>query len=387
MNNTTNLVADTSGTAPLDSPGFSLREAQGLVKSLNKPNQLIYWVDFLTSIITGHVLFNLLLYNDRWLEGNGAWEWTVKCALYCGTVLCFMRSVMFTHELVHLPKEGFSAFRLAWNLLCGIPFLIPSFTYYPHLDHHRRKSYGTHEDGEYLNLSHQSPRAIIFYMSLILVTPIAAFLRFGVMTPIGWLWSGLKKWNFNHASTMVMDITYYRPHGNARVQQIRFIQELGCLGVCLFIALRNPIQGKYYDQLWLQAYLVSIGLLTLNNIRTLGAHRWTGKGGELSFQEQLLDSCDYPYRPWFTELWGPIGTRYHATHHLFPSIPYHNLGKAHRALMAGLPVDSPFRKTVKVSLLAEISELWRRSSEAHQQRQRQRKPNQRRSARDQKLVA
>ncbi len=56
---------------------------------------------------------------------------------------------------------------------------------------------------------------------------------------------GIEKWNFNHASTMVMDITYYRPHGNARVQRIRFIQELGCLGVCLFIALRNPIQGKF----------------------------------------------------------------------------------------------------------------------------------------------
>ncbi len=62
-----------------------------------------------------------------------------------------------------------------------------------------------------------------------------------------------------------------------------------------------------------------------------------GTGSELTFQQQLLDSCDYPYRPWFTELWGPVGTRYHATHHLFPSIPYHNLGKAHRALMNGLP--------------------------------------------------
>jgi fatty acid desaturase len=172
---------------------------------------------------------------------------------------------------------------------------------------------------------------------------------------------------------MVMDITYYRPHSNPRVQQIRFIQELACFGVCLFIALRNPLQGKYYDPLWLQAYLVSIGLLILNNIRTLGAHRFNGDGGELSFQEQLLDSCDYPYRPWITELWGPIGTRYHATHHLFPSIPYHNLGKAHRALMAGLPPDSPFRKTVKVSLLAEVADLWKRSSEAHRNRQLRRK--------------
>jgi hypothetical protein len=32
--------------------------------------------------------------------------------------------------------------------------------------------------------------------------------------------------------------------------------------------------------------------------------------------------------------------------------------------MAGLPADSPFRETSKVSLLSEIAELWRRSSNA-----------------------
>lgn len=166
---------------------------------------------------------------------------------------------------------------------------------------------------------------------------------------------------------MVMDIFYIRPDAGPKVQRIRFLQELACFGVCLFIALRNPLQGKFYDPLWLQAYLVGVGLLTLNNIRTLGAHRWTGDGNELSFQEQLLDSCDYPYRPWFTELWGPVGTRYHATHHLFPTIPYHHLGKAHRALMRGLPADSPFRQTVKVSLLREIAELWWRASQSQRQ--------------------
>jgi len=111
---------------------------------------------------------------------------------------------------------------------------------------------------------------------------------------------------------------------------------------------------------------VSVAMIILNNVRTLGAHRWTGEGAELTFEQQLLDSCDYPYNPVITELWGPTGTRYHATHHLFPSLPYHNLGKAHRRLMAGLPMDSIFRETVKYSLIAEIIELWKRSSAANQ---------------------
>ncbi len=350
--------------------GFSLRQAKGLVKSLNRPTAWIYWADFLTSIISGHVLFNALLYNDRWLNGPPAFVWTVRVCLYSAVVLLFLRSVMFTHELVHLPKEGYQGFRVVWNLLCGIPFMIPSFMYYPHVEHHRRKSYGTDEDGEYLNLSHQPPRAIVIYMLLTLVTPLVGFLRFAVLAPIGWFLPEVRNWTFHRASTMVMDIMYYRPDAGRAVRRMMFMQELGCFGVCMFIALRNPLQGIFYDPLWTQAYLVSLGLLILNNVRTLGAHRWTGDGSELTFQQQLLDSCDYPYRPWFTELWGPIGTRYHATHHLFPSIPYHNLGKAHRALMAGLPAESPFRETVKVSLLGEVAVLWDRASKAAAQKKR-----------------
>ncbi len=137
----------------LETSKFSLKQARSLVNGLSTPNPTIYWVDFLASIISGHALFAALLYSHLWLSGPLAFVWTVKAGLYCGTVLLFMRSAMFTHELVHLPKEGFNGFRFVWNLLCGIPFLIPSFMYYPHVDHHRRKSYGTEEDGEYLNLS------------------------------------------------------------------------------------------------------------------------------------------------------------------------------------------------------------------------------------------
>ena len=60
---------------------------------------------------------------------------------------------------MHLPEKKFLTFRIAWNLLCGIPFLVPSFTYYPHLDHHRRKMFGTEHDGEYLPLASMSPWA------------------------------------------------------------------------------------------------------------------------------------------------------------------------------------------------------------------------------------
>ena len=370
------LESDRIDSSRIESTRFSFRAAKELVRDLHRPNPMIYWVDFLSSIIIGHLLFTTNVRSDLWLPqathaiglihdstSNTVAELAFKGLILAATTLLFLRAAMFTHELVHLPRDGWNGFRFAWNLLCGIPFLIPSFTYYPHIDHHRRKSYGTDEDGEYLNLSHRPPSAIVLYMLGVLITPLAGLIRFGLMSPICWVYPAARKWTFRHASTMVMDITYQRPEASSRVYRIMLIQEAACFGVCLYLFLHPLLIAKtVYDPLLIHAYAVSVTLIFMNNLRTLGSHRWTGPGSELTFEQQLLDSCDYPHRPWITELWGPTGTRYHATHHLFPSLPYHNLGKAHRRLIAGLPADSLFHETVRVSLLGEIKSLWERSS-------------------------
>jgi fatty acid desaturase len=53
----------------------------------------------------------------------------------------------------------------------------------------------------------------------------------------------------------------------------------------------------------------------------------------------------------------PVGLRYHALHHLFPTMPYHNLGEAHRRLSSGLPPDSPYHGTGRDSFFAAVGEL------------------------------
>ena len=81
----------------------------------------------------------------------------------------------------------------------------------------------------------------------------------------------------------------------------------------------------------------------------------------MTFLDQLLDSVNYPHRPWITELWGPVGTRFHALHHLFPSLPYHAFPEAHRRLMKALPEDSPYRLTEERSLTSAVIDLVRRN--------------------------
>ncbi|MFO0939314.1 MAG: fatty acid desaturase [Pirellulales bacterium] len=342
---------------------FSIREARGLVKDLSVPNPSIYWGDFLASILIGHVSLFLLTRLDR--LGITALQtpvvyWASCSLLFTTTAILYMRSVMFIHELVHLPEEGFRAFRVAWNLLCGIPLLVPSFLYYPHIDHHRRKHYGTDLDGEYLDLSHRHPANMFLFVAAAAAVPLAAFARFLVMTPIAWVVPGFRAWVEKHASSMIIDIFYLRGDFGAKARQIMRLQEVLC-----FVWCAGLVAAWYFGRVSNLAvgysYALATTLIVINNVRTLGAHRWVGDGRELTFEEQLLDSVNYPHRAWITELWGPVGTRYHAIHHLFPSMPYHNLGIAHRRLMEGLPKDSIYRQTERTSLMGAIFELWQRA--------------------------
>lgn len=346
-----------------DAGRFSIAQAKGLVKDLSKPIAFFYWIDFIATIVIGHAAFGILLRIEQLTGWSGGVLWASRLLLFGVVSILYMRASMFIHELIHLPRGEFRGFRIAWNLLCGIPFLIPSFVYYPHIDHHRRKRYGTERDGEYLALSHRHPVNLLVFLAAALIVPVAAFLRFAVMSPIIWCVPRFRDWVERHASSMVVDIFYLRGDFGPGAGRMMRLQELACFLWCGVLVMRAPIvSGQLIDGFLIQAYAVSVVLILINNVRTLGAHRWMGDGRELSFEEQLLDSINYPYRPWITELWGPVGTRYHALHHLFPSIPYHNLGVAHRRLMAGLPNDSLYRDTVRVSLIGAIVELWQRAA-------------------------
>lgn len=341
---------------------FSFVQARRLVADLQKPNPVIYWADFLTSIILGHIFFHAVYFAHWIFPKNETAALVLQCVCFPIAAVLYMRAVMFTHELVHLPKEGFKYFRMAWNGLCGIFFLVPSFTYLTHVDHHRRKHYGTEHDGEYLSLSHSSPWWLVVFVMQNLFVPILGYIRFAFISPICWVIPGARAWVHKHASSMIVDPFYERPDCTPAIRRLILRQEFLCFLWCWWLVIRAPlVRGVWFDWFWVLAYAMGVTVTTINALRTLGAHRWRGDGRQMTFEDQLLDSVNFPYRSWITELWGPIGTRYHALHHLFPSLPYHNLGIAHRRLMEGLPPDSPYRKTEEVSLTGAIRDLYQRS--------------------------
>jgi fatty acid desaturase len=358
MSSTTSSASGNAAAA-----AFSLTQARGIVRDLFAPREWIYWVDFLTTILLGHAMYALtrFLY-DIQLQPL-ALRFSLQAVTFTITCICYYRAVMFVHELVHLPEKKFRAFRLVWNLLCGIPFLVPSFTYYTHLDHHRRKMFGTEHDGEYLALARMSPWVIVLYLSQCLWVPPLAVLRFGILTPLTWLSPALRRFVHRHVSSLVMDPRYIRPLPTSEAQRLIFVQELGCFLFILACAIIPPVFfNRWPIPFIVQAYATGIVLVFLNAVRTLAAHRWWSNGEEGTFIDQMLDSVTMDNDSLPAIVLNPVGLRYHATHHLFPSMPYHNMRAAHKRLLAELPADSPYRQTVGHSVVETIADLWRRAA-------------------------
>jgi fatty acid desaturase len=272
----------------------------------------------------------------------------------------YYRAGLFIHELAHWRWGQHRGFRIAWNLLAGIPFFMPSFTYYTHLEHHRRKLYGTQHDGEYLPFSSGSMWLIVGYLAQALVVPPLVFLRFAIV-PATWVFPSVRRWLYRHASSLVIDPTYLRPAPTPEALRIIRLQEAACfLWIVTIFAATAIAHGRLPYPLLIQGYLMGAIVIFLNSLRTLVAHRYLHGDRELTTAEQLLDSTNFPKQGWLTELWAPVGLRYHALHHLLPAIPYHNLGRAHRLLMEKLPADSIYRQTEEESLIGALVKLRKR---------------------------
>ena len=346
-------------------PEFSIAETRAIVKDLFEVKPAVYWTDFLVSMGIGAFCFTALfrgLFVHRvanWLDFHAAWFTpSLSVALFVVMCLAFYRATLFTHELVHLRDGAVPGFRVAWNLLCGVPFLMPSFLYQTHVYHHMRKHYATHDDGEYLPLG-SSVWTILFYLGQSFVIPVIAAVRFLVLTPATWVHAGVRHWVRKHASAMICDPTYIRPLPTGKELRVWRRQEILCF---MFAATVTTLLATGVLPLrWLfLAYGTAVSVILLNAVRTLGAHRFLyDRHHDVTFMEQLLDSVNYPRRPWLTAIWAPVGLRFHALHHLFPSMPYHSLAKAHRRLMQQLPPDSPYRQTESPGLMHTLGQLWR----------------------------
>ncbi|QDU98974.1 fatty acid desaturase family protein [Lignipirellula cremea] len=328
-------------------PANTLRQARQLVEDLYPHNLLIYWSDFLLSLIVGYSAASLYL-AAPW----GSWR-QVICFTMAGVALYRLGS--FTHEIVHFRRDEMRLFRHAWNLLAGVPMLTPTFFYESHLHHHNTHHYGTAEDGEYLPLSRGRWTDAAVFVLLPLLQPIAVTLRF-LLAPLTFLHPALRRWTLEHASSFVINLHYRRRLPRRAMRRSWALMDLACSARAWLIFVLIFLGETTWMRIP-QLYFLAVFILSLNYLRTLAAHRYLSDGQALTHEDQLYDSTNITGGSLLTWILCPLGMQYHALHHLFPRLPYHNFPKAHRRLMENLPDNSSYRQTEYPSWLAVIRQL------------------------------
>lgn len=331
-----------------------MAEAKQIVKDLFTPNPYIYWVDFLFSVLLGWTAFVLAVRAQNFSYSQLISLVVAGFALY--------RAVLFMHELSHLQKGTFRTFQLVWNLLCGFPLAIPSFLYLDvHTDHHKQRIYGTKNDPEYFPFALAKPYRIPLFLLNMLIAPTFFLIRFLILAPASYFHLPLRKPLWVMGSSLAAGGSYRRPLPNKKQELMGFLQEFTTF-VYLATALMLMVIGILPWKVLAVWYVMGVFILVNNALRSLAAHCDRNPPNHImTFEEQFLDSTDIPGNPILTPLWAPVGIRYHATHHLFPGIPYHFLGEAHRRLSRDLPQNSPYPLAYRKSLWQALSQLWKES--------------------------
>ena len=330
-----------------------LRAARDLTKDIAEARPLVYWSDMLGSAAVGYAA----------LAGAILVE-SVPLAIALGvfSALTLYRALLFIHEITHIHKNALPGFRTTWNLLVGIPMLAPSFTYEGvHTLHHARTRYGTSEDPEYLPLALMKPWSLPLFVLIALLAPPALVIRSAILVPLGVIIPPVRTMVWERISSLSINPDFRRrpPEGDLK-KRVVWQETLATAWSWTLIASIFLLGWK--------PFLVALAVLSLtavlNQLRTLVAHLWENEGEPMTVTAQYLDSVNVPPPGVVAEIWAPVGLRYHALHHLLPSMPYHSLPEAHRRLVGHLGTGSTIDKANHTGMWSLVSRIARSTMRA-----------------------
>src|SRR4051812_31693876 len=277
------------------------------------------------------------------------------------SVLALYRAGSFIHELTHIKKGAVRGFRFVWNLLVGVPLLVPSFMYEGvHNQHHAKTYYGTANDPEYLPLALMRPWTLPLFLAAAVLAPVGMLIRFAILAPLSMLFPRLRALVVGRYSGLQINPRFVRPKPEGEFARDWAWQEAACSlwAIALLVMVGTGVVPLRNFLIFL---CVASCVMFLNQIRTLVAHLWENDGEPISVTAQFLDSVTVPPPATLPALWAPVGLRYHALHHLLPGVPYHNLAEAHRRLCRELDERSAYHDSTHRRLSALVGRLASRT--------------------------
>ena len=327
-----------------------LRAVVELTRDLNAPNPAIYWTDLLLSAAVGYAGLAVAM-------TVGSLGWALVAAVVA--ILGLYRAGMFIHEVSHMKHSALPGFRTGFNAVVGVPLLVPSFMYEGvHNLHHARTRYGTSEDPEYLPLAHMKPLTLPLFLLSSILAPLALLFRYAVLTPLSLVIPGMHAILVARFSSLSINPQFRRrmPEGDVAAQW-RWLE--GACSIWSITLITLVVSGVLPWRMFAIALGVASGVYVINQVRTLVAHLWDNDGETMTVTSQYLDTVNVPPPALLPVLWAPVGLRYHALHHLLPSVPYHALNEAHRRLVETLAPESPYHRSNYAGLPGLVARLVR----------------------------
>ena len=339
-------------TTELESGFSEIIASHRLVEDLFVPEPWRFWREL---IVTGSIAWGSILLV---VVSNSPW---IMLLVGVFAVLAWYRGAAMIHELTHQHPSELPGFYLAWNLVFGLPWLLPSVMYEGvHANHHKKSTYGTVNDPEYLQLAGR-PWSIACYLALSAVIFPVLLVRFLIGTPISWFVPPLRKVLVERVSSYAINLGYIR---KSRASERR---RLARWEIAILLAWWPPILLTLCGLLtwkWLLVwYLIYSIVLFVNRLRMLTAHHFALDGQPVEHLCQFADSIDTS-AGWLAELWAPLGMRYHALHHLFPTLPFHNMRTAYWRLKSQLPPHSFYHGSAGGGFIHSIRNILSGSSKA-----------------------
>lgn len=333
-----------------ESNSFSIPKAREIIADSFVRRPVVQWRDLLVTMVITYAAFYVCVSAPLFSIQQIICFFVVGFGAYgLGT---------FVHEIVHMQRNEMPGYRLFYEIFIGIPMFMPTSFVAAHLEHHSTVHFGTGNDSCYLPLGNSRLREIAYFCLQVIILPVVILIRFVVITPISFLHPKLRKWVLERASSYELNFGYRRRIRKKAPRLYRDFIEICC---CLrgWALLGAVAIGFFPPTRILLFYCVAVLALGLKHLHNIVAHHYRSIGEPMSRHGQLVDTINITGVPILTSLFLPFGLRYHALHHLFPNIPYHNLAAAHHRLLAEFPPDSAYHKTVCPGMWSALRNLIR----------------------------
>ena len=334
--------------AKTDNNTLPYKELTVLVRDLQKPSALFYWTDLLICVAAAAIGYYFTLpFPDAFIQTP-----VIAVIGTLITIFALYRATYFNHELAH-QSHNLPGFEIGWNVLIGIPLLIPSFLYSDHRNHHSVDGFGTDSDVEYFPPHLRGLRGALLLLAVSAALPLIYITRFSTLLIAAWINPKARAWVDTHASSLGILGLSRRAAPTAIERRQWRIQEGACFAY-LMVSLALLLTGIM--PLWnlVHFYIILFGVLFLHSLRIMVGHRYESDGHHSGRTDQIVDSFNFTRNRFVTTALAPLGFNLHALHHLFPTLPYHNMPEAHRRIMAALPQDSLYHAVASESFFREL---------------------------------